>query len=351
MIGPHRPQPRPRPSVATLAAGLRAGDRALLGQAITRVESTLPAHEAEAQALLQAILPFTGRALRVGITGVPGAGKSTLLEHLGRRLVEQGRRVAVLAVDPSSGRSGGSILGDKTRMQQLAADPRAFVRPSPAGGTLGGVHRRSRETLLLCEAAGYDVIFVETVGVGQSETEVARMVDTFVVLTLAGGGDELQGIKRGVLELAEVLCVNKADGDNAPRAERARREHEAALHYMRPTTPGWTTPVLTASALGDLGLDGLWQAILAHRAHLEATGELGRRRQRQLRGWLWALVEEDLLRALHHHPGVAAAAPGVEAAVLSGGQTAVQGARALLEAFGRAGSAERAPGPLDGAPR
>jgi LAO/AO transport system kinase len=333
VIAPHRPQPRARPTVAALAAGVLAGDRALLGQAITRVESTLQVHEAEAQALLQQLLPFTGRAVRVGITGVPGAGKSTLLEHLGRRLVAQGLRVAVLAVDPSSGRSGGSILGDKTRMQQLAADPRAFVRPSPAGGTLGGVHRRSRETLLLCEAAGYDVIFVETVGVGQSETEVARMVDTFVVLTLAGGGDELQGIKRGVLELAEVLCVNKADGDNAPRAERARREHEAALHYMRPTSPGWTTPVLTASALGDLGIDALWDAIVAHRAHLVATGELARRRQRQLRGWLWSLVEEDLLRALHHHPGVASAAPGVEAAVLSGGQTAVQGARALLAAF------------------
>ena len=333
MSGPYRPPPRPRPGVDALVAGVRGGDRAALGQAITLVESSLPAHEAQAQALLARLLPWTGGALRVGITGVPGAGKSTLLEHLGVRLVERGHRVAVLAVDPSSGRTGGSILGDKTRMVRLGADPRAFIRPSPTGGTLGGVHRRTRETLLLCEAAGFDVVFVETVGVGQSETAVAEMVDTFVVLSLAGGGDELQGIKRGVLELAEVLCVHKADGENAAAAARAARAHESALHYLRPTTPGWTTPVVCASALADLGLNELWDAILAHRAHLEATGALRARRQEQLRRWMWSLVEDGLKQALAAHPGVAAAAPAVEAQVLAGQETPLRGARALLGAF------------------
>ena len=333
MTGPYRPPPRPRPTVEALAAGIIAGDRAALGQGITLVESSLPAHEAQAQALLATLLPRTGSARRVGITGVPGAGKSTLLEHLGMTLTGAGHRVAVLAVDPSSGRTGGSILGDKTRMVRLGADPNAFIRPSAAGGTLGGVHRKTRETLLLCEAAGYDIVFVETVGVGQSETAVAEMVDTFVVLTLAGGGDELQGIKRGVLELAEVLCVHKADGDTAPSAARAARAHEAALHYLRPTTPGWTTPVLCASALTGTGLDALWKAILAHRDHLEVHGSLRRRRADQLRRWMWAMVDEGVRSALHAHPVVRARAESLEAQVLAGQETPLRAAQTLLHAF------------------
>jgi LAO/AO transport system kinase len=330
LSAPYRPPPRPAPDIDRLETGVRAGDRSLLAQAITLIESERPEHADLGQRLLQRLLPMTGGSFRVGITGLPGAGKSTLLEALGVHLADQGLPIAVLAIDPSSSRTGGSILGDKTRMARLGQHPLAYIRPTAAGRTLGGVHRRTRETLLLCEAAGYKVIFVETVGVGQSETAVASMVDSFVVLSLSGGGDQLQGIKRGVLELAEILVLNKADGANRSAAERAAADHRAALHYLQPTTPGWTTPVLLTSALESRGIPELWSTLESHRAHLRATGELDRRRATQLRQWTWALAEEELLRTFRHHPAVVETAPALLDAVARGEITAVQAALRLL---------------------
>ncbi len=257
------PRCRPLPSLDTLVEGVRAGRRAVLARAITLVESRKPEHQGLAEELVQALLPSTGKATRVGITGVPGVGKSTTIDALGTHLLERGHRVAVLAVDPSSSRTGGSILGDKTRMARLSMDERAFVRPSPAAGTLGGVAARTRETLLLCEAAGYDVILVETVGVGQSETAVADMTDTFLVLMLPGAGDELQGIKKGIIEIADILAVNKADGPNAPRAKKAAADYRAALHLLGGREPHWSTPVLTYSGLTGEGIEELWQQVRA----------------------------------------------------------------------------------------
>jgi LAO/AO transport system kinase len=331
---------RRRLSRADYVEGVLGADRAVLGRAITLVESNLGRHQDLAQEVLQDLLPHTGQAHRVGITGVPGVGKSTFIEGLGMRLVEQGHRLAVLAIDPTSGRTGGSILGDKTRMARLSVDPRCFIRPSPTEGSLGGVHRKTRETLLLCEAAGHDVVFVETVGVGQSEFAVAQMVDSFLVLMLAGAGDGLQGIKRGILELAEVLVVHKADGDNVDKARRAAREYAGALHYMQPTSPGWTTPVLTASSLTGEGVAEAWEAVQRHHAHLTETGGLESRRQQQRKRWLWDMVDGELGRRFREHEAVRAAAPGLEDAVLSGQKTAVAAARELLQAalgagFGR----------------
>jgi LAO/AO transport system kinase len=323
---------RRRLSRADYVEGVLAGDRAVLGRAITLVESNLGRHHDLAQEVLQELLPHTGKAHRVGITGVPGVGKSTFIEGLGMRLVEQGHRLAVLAIDPSSGRTGGSILGDKTRMARLSVDPRCFIRPSPTEGSLGGVHRKTRETMLLCEAAGHDVVFVETVGVGQSELAVAQMVDTFLVLMLSGAGDGLQGIKRGILELAEVLVVHKADGDNVEKAKRAAREYAGALHYMQPTSPGWTTPVLTASSLTGEGVGEVWEAVERHRACLAAAGALEGRRQQQRKRWLWDMVDGELGRRFREHEAVRAAAPELEQAVLTGSKTAVAAARELLEA-------------------
>ena len=287
-----------RPKTQVDIDKLLAGDRAALARAITLIESKRADHRAAARKLLDAVMPHTGKAVRVGITGVPGVGKSTLVDALGSKLTATGRRVAVLAVDPSSTRTGGSILGDKTRMARLAADPDAFIRPSPSSGTLGGVAAKTRETMLLCEAAGFDVVLVETVGAGQSETAVADLTDFFLVLMLPGAGDELQGLKKGVIELADMIAVNKADGDNAGRASAAAAEYRAALQILTPASATWSPPVLTVSGLAGQGLDSLWAKILDHRGRLAATGELARKRREQDAKWMWALVDERLHQRL-----------------------------------------------------
>jgi LAO/AO transport system kinase len=274
--------------------GVIAGDRRVLSKTITLIESSLAEHRQLARKVIDRLLPRTGDAVRLGITGVPGAGKSTFIESLGSMLTGNGLRVAVLAIDPSSSRSGGSILGDKTRMEKLAVNDRAFIRPSPSGGTLGGVAGKTRETMLVCEAAGYDVIIIETVGVGQSETTVASMVDFFLVLMIAGGGDELQGIKKGVLEVAEAIVINKADGDNIARAELARKEYETALHLLMPYSPNWTVPVLTCSALQMVGVDTVWQTVEQHRQTLTASGELEEKRKSQAQDWFRFLLDDGL---------------------------------------------------------
>jgi LAO/AO transport system kinase len=302
--------------------GVLAGDRAMLARAITLIESRKAAHQAQAQEVLQALLPHAGRAHRVGITGVPGVGKSTLIEALGSTLTAAGHRLAVLAIDPTSSRTGGSILGDKTRMGRLAADERAFIRPSPASGTLGGVARKTRETMLLTEAAGYDVVFVETVGIGQSEITVADMVDFFLVLMLPGAGDELQGLKKGVLEIADMIAVNKADGDNVDRARRAAAEYKAAFHILTPASPNWSPPVICVSGQENTGLDVLWGHVVDHRDRLTATGELDARRRDQQVRWMWAMIEDRLMGALRGNAAVAGRLPGIEAAVAEGRMTA-----------------------------
>ncbi|MEM9068835.1 MAG: methylmalonyl Co-A mutase-associated GTPase MeaB [Myxococcota bacterium] len=312
-----------------LAAGIRAGGRASLARAITLVESERADHRDEAQALLAALLPETGGALRVGISGVPGAGKSTLIDALGMQLLEKGHRVAVLAVDPSSRVSGGSILGDKTRMHSLSRDERAFIRPSPSRGTLGGVAAKTQESMLLCEAAGFDVILVETVGVGQSETIVADMVDVTLVLFLAGGGDELQGIKRGILESVDVLAINKADGDNVRAATKAKVEYRAALRLMR----GMDVPVLTCSATEGSGLAELWDALVAHRDAAAEDGTLARRRQGQGVRWMWRMVDEELRAALRRDPATRARLRDLEQAVASGTTPPTVAASALVRTF------------------
>jgi len=318
-----------------LAAGVRALDRAVLGRAITLVESNHPDHRRQASELLERLLPDTGSAHRIGISGVPGVGKSTFIEALGGRLIERGHRVAVLAVDPSSSLTRGSILGDKTRMERLAASDAAFVRPSPTGGSLGGVARKTRETMLVCEAAGFDVVLVETVGVGQSETMVAGMVDLFLVLMLAGAGDELQGIKRGILELADVIAINKADGDNRVHAERDRAELERALQILRPArdADGWTPRVVTASGLTGDGLDQIWEIVTEHRQLLEASGRFDDRRRRQGLQWMWTLVDEGLRAAAREDSEAAELIPRLEADVLEGRITATTAAERILRVF------------------
>ncbi|MCP3957527.1 MAG: methylmalonyl Co-A mutase-associated GTPase MeaB [bacterium] len=310
--------------------GVTEGDRAVLGRAITLVESNRPDHQEQAQELLSRLLPRTGKALRVGVTGVPGVGKSTFLDALGTLLTGQGRRIAVLAVDPSSSVSGGSILGDKTRMESLATDARAFIRPSPSGGSLGGVARKTRESILLCEAAGYDVVFVETVGVGQSETLVAGMVDSVLLLLLPHAGDELQGIKRGILELVDLVAVNKADGERLGAARKARQQYLSALKFVRPASPAWRPTVLTVSARDGTGLEELWRKIEEHRATLEGSGELGTKRREQRLRWMWALVEEEVLGSFRRDPRVAEMLGEMERRVVAGEITPTQAATRLL---------------------
>jgi LAO/AO transport system kinase len=282
------------PSVAALAEGVAQGDRARLGQAITLVESTKAEHRRLADELLQLLHAKPGRAHRIGVTGLPGVGKSTFIDQFGTNLTQEGHRVAVLAIDPSSNRTGGSILGDKTRMSRLAVDPNAFIRPSPAGKTLGGVTRTTRETMLLCEAAGFDVIIVETVGVGQSESAVADMVDFFLVLLLPGAGDELQGLKKGLVELADLIAINKADGDLASRASATAADYRAALHILSAPDTGWRPQVLLISGLQNQGLDELWTAIKQHRDVMQASGTFEAKRREQAVAWMRALIEDRL---------------------------------------------------------
>ncbi|WP_116051172.1 methylmalonyl Co-A mutase-associated GTPase MeaB [Amycolatopsis palatopharyngis] len=319
--------------VSEYAKGVLAGDRGMLSRAITLVESSRPDHQARAQELLVELLPHAGGSHRVGITGVPGVGKSTFIDQLGTDLTGAGHRVAVLAVDPSSTRTGGSILGDKTRMARLGVDPAAFIRPSPTSGTLGGVARATRETIVLMEAAGYDIVLVETVGVGQSEVTVANMVDCFLFLTLARTGDQLQGIKKGVLELADVITVNKADGEHEREARRAARELSGALRMIYGPDAEWTPPVLTCSALNDVGLDIVWQQIERHADALRESGEFAEKRSRQQVDWTWAMVRDQLLGRLATHVEVKAVVPEVERAVRAGELTATLAAERILGAF------------------
>jgi LAO/AO transport system kinase len=304
--------------VERLAEAVRAGDRTVLSRAITLIESKRDDHRGAAAALTQTLLRATGKAVRVGITGPPGVGKSTLIDALGSTLTNQGRKVAVLAVDPSSRRTGGSILADKTRMARLANDANAFIRPSPSSGTLGGVAAKTRETMLLCEAAGYDVVLVETVGVGQSEIAVSDMTDFFLVLVLAGAGDELQALKKGVIELADMIAINKADGDNLARAKGAAAEYKAALHILTPASSNWSPPVITCSALNGGGIADLWSNILEHRERLTASGELATRRGEQQVKWMWTMLEERLFAPLRSGRTVKAELPKIEAEVSAG---------------------------------
>ncbi len=310
--------PAPLPDIERLARDIRSGERTVLSRAITLIESKRADHRRSAAALTQELLRDTGKAVRVGITGAPGVGKSTMIEALGSMLTGQGHKVAVLAVDPSSRRTGGSILADKTRMAKLANDDRAFIRPSPSSGTLGGVAARTRETMLLCEAAGYDIVLVETVGVGQSEIAVSDMTDFFLVLALAGAGDELQALKKGVVELADMIAVNKADGDNLARAKLAAAEYSAALHILSPRSPNWSPPVITCSAFKSDGVEPLWMYVLDHRQKLTASGELAARRGEQQVKWMWTMLEEQLFEPLRSDRGLKAALPRIEAEVAAG---------------------------------
>jgi LAO/AO transport system kinase len=313
------------------AQGVLNGDRRLIAKTITVIESSLAAHQRLAHTIVDLLLPYSGKAIRLGITGVPGVGKSTFIESLGTMLVEKGHRVAVLAVDPSSKRSGGSVLADKTRMEKLAVEERAFIRPSPSGGTLGGVARKTRETMIACEAAGFDVIIVETVGVGQSETTVASMVDFFLVLMIAGAGDELQGIKKGILELADAVAVNKADGDNIEKAEFARKQYETALHFLAPSSPNWTPPVLTCSALEMTGINVIWETVLKHHKTFTQTGELKTNREKQAVDWMWSLVKEGLKDRFYQHPEVKKNLPETTKEVENGTIASTVAASRLLD--------------------
>jgi LAO/AO transport system kinase len=315
--------------------GVLKKKRAVIAKSITLIESVLPAHQQLAQQILDGLLPYGGNAIRIGISGVPGVGKSTFIESFGMMLIEKGHRVAVLAVDPSSSRSGGSIMGDKTRMERLALQPNAFIRPSPTSGTLGGVAKKTRESMIICEAAGHDVILVETVGVGQSETAVASMVDFFLVLMLAGAGDELQGIKKGILELADAIAINKADGNNIDRAKEARAEYESAFNLMESKSSVWSVPVLICSALTMDGLEEVWQSILDHRQRLTDAGELAEKRRLQAIDWMWSLIEDGLKDRFFKNPHIKAQLPDMITAVENSEKSPTAAAHELLSLLGQ----------------
>ncbi len=328
-VGPRRA----KLSVDDYARGVLAGDRTILGRAVTLIESNAPAHQEQAQQLLARLLPHTGKAKRVGITGIPGAGKSTFIEAFGCELTKLGHKIAVLAVDPSSTLTGGSILGDKVRMEKLSREAGAFIRPSPSGGSLGGVARKTREAMLVCEAAGFDVVLVETVGVGQNEVTVRSMVDFFLVLMIAGAGDEMQGIKKGVIELADALVINKADGDNLPRCLATQAEMKRVLHYLHPPTEGWATPALTASSVTRAGVPEVWRMTEAFFENTRQSGVLAQRRQRQAVEWMHALIAESLRTRFYASGAVKAKLGAVEQAVANGEKPALAAARELLREF------------------
>jgi LAO/AO transport system kinase len=322
------------PDLVRLERGIRAGERPVLARAITLIESKRANHQKMARQLVQELLPATGRAVRVGITGAPGVGKSTTIDALGIYLTGLGHKVAVLAVDPSSARTGGSILADKTRMARLAADDHAFIRPSPSAGTLGGVAAKTRETMLACEAAGFDVILVETVGTGQSETAVADMTDFFLALMLPGAGDEMQGLKKGLVELADMIAINKADGDNVMRAKGAAAEYRAALHILTPRSANWTPPVITYSAVTGDGIAELWAQVLAHRDKLTVSGEIAARRREQQVKWMWTMLDDFWRARIAEEPKLRAKLPQIEAAVAAGELSPARAVEELVAALG-----------------
>lgn len=321
--------------------GVLEGNRRVLAKTITVIESSHPSHQGLARSILDGLIPNTGKAVRLGVTGVPGVGKSTFVESLGMMLVKKGHRLAVLAVDPSSRRSGGSVMADKMRMEKLSVEENAFIRPSPSGATLGGVARKTREAMLVCEAAGFDVIIVETVGVGQSETEVSYMVDFFLVLMLAGAGDGIQGIKKGVLELADAVAINKADGDNVDKAKNARKEYESALHLLIPSTLTWTPPVLVCSSVEMTGISEIWNIVLDHRDKMTKSGELGLNRKKQSVNWMWALVEEGLKERFHNNPDVKKLLSKITREVEKGIKASPVGADELLFSLDRSRSIDK----------
>jgi LAO/AO transport system kinase len=313
--------------------GIINGDRSMLSQAITLVESALPEHQALAREIIRSSLPRAGKSVRIGITGVPGVGKSTFIEALGKRITASGKKLAVLAIDPSSERSGGSILGDKTRMEDLSVDPHAFIRPSPAGGSLGGVARKTRETIILCEAGGYEVIFIETVGVGQSETTVHSMVDFFLLLMLAGAGDELQGIKRGIMEMADGIAITKSDGSNIEKARRAAREYESALHLFPPSDSGWSPKVLTCSSMEQTGITDIWQGIEEYVRFTRENGYFTLKRSRQAKYWMYEFIHESLRSHFYAHPGIVQKLGQLEKEVLEGSIPSFHAALEILKQY------------------
>lgn len=329
----HKLKRRKLPSVAEFLEGIRTGNRSMLSQAITLTESSLPAHHELAQEIIEKCLPWAGNSVRIGITGVPGVGKSSFIEALGMQLIKNNRRLAVLAIDPSSERTKGSIMGDKTRMEQLSVEPHAFIRPSPSAGSLGGVARKTRESIILCEAAGYDTIFIETVGVGQSEIAVHSMVDFFLLLMLAGAGDELQGIKRGIMEMADAIAITKADGDNIGKAERAKAEYANALHLFPPQASGWVPRVITCSAKTLTGLRELWDTILESMAFTRHNGYFDMRRSEQSRYWMFETIDQSLKDSFYHDPRIQKLLEKHEKMVLSGEVTPFTPAKALMEKY------------------
>ena len=331
--GKFKRRKRPNYTVDQYVNGIINGDRTLLGQAITLIESSLPDHASMAQSIVEKCLPYAGNSVRIGITGVPGVGKSTFIESLGKQITKSGKKLAVLAVDPTSERSGGSILGDKTRMETLSADENAFIRPSPSGDTLGGVARKTRETVVLCEAAGFDTIFIETVGVGQSGISVHSMVDFFLLLMLAGAGDELQGIKRGIMEMADAIAITKADGENVKAADMAQREYQKALHLFPPPDSGWTPKVVTCSALFNEGIDKVWEAIYEYLNFTKNNGFFLKQRREQAKYWMYETINQILKDNFYQHSEIKQKLPGIEEEVLDGKMSSFKAAKRLLEIY------------------